>query len=78
MKPSKRFRQAFIVTAVPVLILVRLTLSYLQPGPASFFIKIIISGLAGLLLTYRHVWKILQSIFTKRSSGRSAGESRDE
>jgi hypothetical protein len=70
MKSSSLFRPTIVLNALLALILARLTLAYLEPSPSSFLLKILISGLAGLVLAYRFIWRTIRLLFSKFVSGK--------
>lgn len=59
MKTSKPFFSVLLLS----LLWANLTRAYLEPGASSFFLKILISTLAGFVFVFRYIWIGVRRLF---------------
>ncbi|VAW35565.1 hypothetical protein MNBD_CHLOROFLEXI01-3313 [hydrothermal vent metagenome] len=57
---------------VKLLIVGRLTLSYLEPGSSSFLLKILISSLVELVVFFRQIWGYFLLLISKLTGNKTA------
>lgn len=53
------------VVVLPVLVLVRATLAYIDPGSGSFIFQMVIGGLLAIAVTVRAFWGRIVSVFRR-------------
>ena len=78
MKSLKQTIPSLVVNGLSIWSLVYLSLAYLEPGKKSFFLKILVSALAGIAIMSRSILKTFQVLSTKSESGKQKENTRNE
>lgn len=56
----------------PTLILFKLAASYLEPGSSSFLLKLLVSGLVGLVVFFRQIWGFARALWRRLAGMRAS------
>jgi hypothetical protein len=66
-----RTGQALVLNAFSFWFLARVAHAYLEPGGTSFLLKLVISGLAGVVLVFSRFKGSIRLLFSRRPSGKA-------
>lgn len=77
MKTSRK-RSLIFWNALPLLLLADLSRSYLEPKPSNFFLKLLISILAGGFVLFRSIRNAVRPRSSRPASKESTGTRREE
>lgn len=78
MKLFKSYFPYLIQNGILWMLWAYLARAYLEPGATSFFLKILISVLAGFVFVFRYIWLAVRSLFAKPAPPKNSGEQKEE